>query len=150
MAVGRWAEDPHAMTEPPTLPNAEEDPAGLFAQGVRHWNARDFYEAHEAWEELWLLAFDDHKRWLQGLIQYAAAFVHFERGFFASGFRSLMARATTKVAGYTGPRHGLDEEALQAQLAPWIAYGRDLTDDAAFPEAPAPLPTLVLTKADAP
>ena len=126
----------------PNLPNAEEDPQGLFALGAMHWNAEAFWEAHEAWEDLWNEAYDDHKRWLQGLIQYAAALFHFERGFFANGYHRLMASATEKVTGYTGELHDLDWERLQADLAPWIAYGEAVAAGAAFPEAPAPYPVL--------
>jgi predicted metal-dependent hydrolase len=25
----------------------------LYAEGIRHFNACDFFEAHETWEELW-------------------------------------------------------------------------------------------------
>ena len=130
------------MPEPPTLPNAEEDADGHVPRGIAHWNAHEFWEAHEAWEALWLDAFDDHKRWLQGLIQYAAAFVHFERGFFTSGCRRLFETATEKVAGYTGTTHGIDWADLQEQLAPWIAFGATLEDGSDFPPAPAPLPVI--------
>ncbi len=130
------------MNEPPTLPNAEEDPEGLFARGAAHWNAEEFWEAHEAWEDLWNQAYDEHKLWLQGLIQYAAALFHFQRGFFANGYWRLMQTATEKTADYAGPRHGLDWERLQAELAPWIAYGKAVEEEAAFPEAPAPYPVL--------
>lgn len=129
---------------PPTEPDADAatDPAGHFARGVAHFNAGEYWEAHEAWEALWLEAYDDHKRWLQGLIQYAAALFHFERGFFASGFQRLMHTATEKVAGYDGTTHGMDWPALQDALAPWIDYGRAVAAGAAFPEAPAPHPTI--------
>lgn len=130
------------MVEPPNLPNAEEDPAGLFPRAVAHWNAREFWEAHEAWEDLWNQAFDEHKQWLQGLIQYAAAFFHYERGFFTSGCRRLFETATAKVEDYAGTTHGMDWEDLRAQLAPWIAYGAVLDPDAPFPPAPAPLPVI--------
>jgi predicted metal-dependent hydrolase len=40
--------------------------AGLFNRGL-------YWEAHEAWEELWLTLEDDPKLFVQGLIQVAAA-----------------------------------------------------------------------------
>ena len=119
-----------------------EAEAGRFDRAVEHWNAGRFWHAHEDWEDLWNEAYDEHKLWLQGLIQYAAAFFHFERGFHASGFERLMATATEKTRGYAGPRHHLDWPALQRDLLPWIAYGRAVAGGAAFPAAPAPLPVL--------
>ena len=45
-----------------------------FKEGVRLFNSSQFFEAHEAWEEIWLAA--DKKslegQYLMGLIQYAA------------------------------------------------------------------------------
>lgn len=49
-------------------------------QGVEHFNAQAFWHAHEAWESLWLEASGEEKRFLQGLIQLAAAYYHVKRG----------------------------------------------------------------------
>src|SRR6185369_8517912 len=49
-------------------------------EGVHHFNSRDFWEAHESWEELWLEAQTDLHQYLQGLIQLAAAYHHVKRG----------------------------------------------------------------------
>jgi hypothetical protein len=125
---------------------AEEptDPRALFARGAEHWNATRFFEAHEDWETLWNDAVDPERLWLQGLIQLAAAFVHFERGFHASGFVRLMRSGREKVAGYAGETHGLDFAGLCRDLGPWTAHaeavarGRGLRSDA------PPLPVLRL------
>ena len=54
--------------------------AASFIRGVEHFNALQFWEAHEAWEELWLAAESDVVEFLQGLIQLAAAYHHVRRG----------------------------------------------------------------------
>ena len=95
---------------------------GHFDRAVVLFNAGAFYEAHEDWEELWHHAEGAHRLWLQGLIQYAAAFVHYSRGFHASGYSRLMAQATEKVAGYTGPTEGIRWDRLQRDLAPFIEH----------------------------
>jgi hypothetical protein len=51
-----------------------------FTHGVDHFNAREFWEAHESWEELWLASESDVVEFLQGLIQLAAAYHHVKRG----------------------------------------------------------------------
>ena len=61
-----------------------------FGRGLAHFNAREFFEAHEAWEELWLVEAEPEKTFLQGLIQLAAAFHHYGRGNLR-GARSLLA-----------------------------------------------------------
>ena len=130
------------MPEPVPIPDAEADAEGRFPRAVAHWNAGEFWEAHEAWEDLWNEAYDEHKRWLQGLIQYAAGFFHVERGFFASGFQRLMATATEKVADYRGTTHGIDWPRLRRELEPWIDHARTLDPDAPFPDPPAPYPRI--------
>ena len=51
-----------------------------FRKGVVLFNARKFFEAHEVWEELWLVEPEPEKTFLQGLIQVAAACHHDSRG----------------------------------------------------------------------
>ena len=51
-----------------------------FLEGIDHFNSRRFWEAHEAWETLWLEAESDLDQYLQGLIQIAAAYHHIQRG----------------------------------------------------------------------
>jgi predicted metal-dependent hydrolase len=51
-----------------------------FRHGLEHFNTERFFEAHEAWEEVWLASTGTDKRFLQGIIQIAAAFHHYQRG----------------------------------------------------------------------
>jgi predicted metal-dependent hydrolase len=44
------------------------------SRGVSLFNRGLYWEAHEAWEELWLELEDEPKLFLQGLIQLAAAY----------------------------------------------------------------------------
>ena len=73
---------------------------GIFDRAVRAFNARRFYEAHEDWETLWNDAEGAQRRWLQGLIQIAAGFFHFERGFHDTGFVKLMRQGVAKATGF--------------------------------------------------
>ena len=50
-----------------------------FDLGLTHFNSRRFFEAHEIWEEIWLVEAEPEKTFLQGLIQLAAAYHHYER-----------------------------------------------------------------------
>ena len=45
-----------------------------FARGIALFNARKFWEAHEAWEEIWQQHPEDGRFFIQGLIQLAAAY----------------------------------------------------------------------------
>jgi predicted metal-dependent hydrolase len=52
---------------------------GALAEGLRHYDAGEFFGAHEAWERVWLGSQEPEKTFLQGLIQVTAAFHHLQR-----------------------------------------------------------------------
>jgi hypothetical protein len=52
---------------------------GSLAEGLRRYEAGEFFAAHEAWESLWLESQEPEKTFLQGLIQVTAAFHHLQR-----------------------------------------------------------------------
>jgi hypothetical protein len=70
-----------------TLGNSEE-----YRVGIRHFNGREFYDAHEVWEDVWRESHGMEKQFLQGLIQAAVALHHHSTGNVV-GACSLMARA---------------------------------------------------------
>jgi len=55
------------------------------------------FEAHEELEPLWLVASGAARRWLQGVIQFAASGHHLRRGRSAAA-RSLAGRAEARLA----------------------------------------------------
>ena len=82
----------------------------LFVRGVAHFNAREFWEAHEAWEELWLVAESELEQYLQGLIQLAAAYHHVKRGTFRGAVR-LFEAAARRLSAFPDPHCGLTRAA---------------------------------------
>lgn len=52
---------------------------GALAEGLRRYNAGEYFTAHEAWETVWLEAQEPDKTFLQRLIQVTAAFHHLRR-----------------------------------------------------------------------
>lgn len=56
----------------------QNDP--LFHEGVARFNRQEFFEAHEAWEELWHNTTGEGKDFVQGLIQVASSLHHFQNG----------------------------------------------------------------------
>ena len=57
---------------------ADYDP--LYLEGIAHFNACDFFEAHESWEALWTEYQGPLRKFYQGLIQAAVALHHFGNG----------------------------------------------------------------------
>jgi uncharacterized protein len=72
---------------------------GELAEGLRCYNAGQFFAAHEAWEELWLTSREPEKTFLQGLIQVAAAFHHLQRNN-PLGTALLLQAALTRLERY--------------------------------------------------
>ena len=69
-----------------------------FLEGVKHYNCRRFFEAHESWEKIWFNS-GHEKKFLQGLIQIAAGYYHFERNNIDSAL-SLLERGSGYVSCY--------------------------------------------------
>lgn len=51
-----------------------------YLEGLRLFNAEDFFESHEVLEELWTETHDERRKFYQGLIQAAVALLHFGNG----------------------------------------------------------------------
>jgi len=82
-----------------------------FRAGIAHFNATEFWEAHESWETLWLAAQSDVKQFLQGLIQVAAAYHHVKRGTLRGAPR-LFEAGMRKLAPFPPGFCGLDRGAV--------------------------------------
>lgn len=51
-----------------------------YLAGIVLFNRGDFFEAHEAWEALWMDTHGEEKKFIQGLIQAAVGLCHFCNG----------------------------------------------------------------------
>jgi hypothetical protein len=96
------------------LKDRRADP--LFKEGIEHFDAERYYEAHESWEDLWRTLEGQDRLFVQALIQAAVALHHLRRGNLA-GARQL-ARATFSKLALLPPAHwGVDCEAFAADLS---------------------------------
>jgi uncharacterized protein len=102
-------------------------------EGIRLFNARRYFEAHEALEAVWLQADGDRKTFLHGLIQVAAAFHHHARGN-AAGFRSLLAKGCAKLQPFEAEFEGVDLASLRRQLQSWQEHTSALSEPPAPPQ----------------
>ena len=80
--------------------------AEYFEEGIDLFNAGQFFECHEAWEQVWNRSTGAEKLFYQGLIQAAVAILHAERGN-ASGARTLCAKAMLKLDPLPAEHMGL-------------------------------------------
>ena len=89
-----------------------------FQRGVLHFNAGEFFEAHDVWEEIWLVEAEPERTFLQGIIQIAAAFHHYRREN-SDGAESLLAAGIVKLSRFPAHHRGLEIEELRAAAKRW-------------------------------
>lgn len=103
-----------------------------YRRGIRLFNERNFFDAHEVWEDVWRESSAPEKKFLQGLIQVAVAFHHHSTGNFV-GARSLLERARKNLAAYPEEFGGIGLESLLSSMAAWREA---IGSGAKFPEFP--------------
>ena len=91
-----------------------------FQEGFDHFNRKEFFEAHESWEEIWLRAPKHEKPFLQGIIQVAAGFHHYRRGN-REGCESLLVEGLRKLDKWPAVHSGLALGALRSSVRWWLA-----------------------------
>ena len=114
------------------------------------FNRSDYYEAHDVLEQLWLQCSDSNRRFYQGLIQFAGAFVHLQKHHRfpdhpthcrrLAPARRLFALAAKNLAPYPQIHLGLNLGGLLQTGARWSAWAADGINPLAF--HPAPMLTL--------
>jgi hypothetical protein len=112
-----------------------------YLAGVLLFNRGDFFEAHEAWESLWMDTFGPEKQFYQGLIQAAVGLCHFCNGNLR-GAAKLYKSSRDYMARYGSPFLGLDQAAFWTQMdrcfAPVVAAGDEphgiVIDEETIPE----------------
>ncbi|MGE0127881.1 MAG: DUF309 domain-containing protein [Blastocatellales bacterium] len=73
-----------------------DDLPAQYLRGIELFNAKQFFESHEVWEEIWLKAEGAEHELLRALIQSAAALHHFQSGNL-KGASSIYRRARSRL-----------------------------------------------------
>jgi uncharacterized protein len=106
---------------------------GGLAEGLRCYRSRDFFLAHEHWEDVWRECAGQERMFLQALIQIAVAMHHFSRGNRA-GAASLLRRSLNKLEKFPAAFGGVEVEPLRENIRAWLSALGNLADR----EIPAP------------
>ncbi len=134
----------------PTSDDMEADGAPYdhrYLAGVLLFNRGDFFEAHEAWEALWMDTFGTDKAFYQGLIQAAVGLCHFCNGNLR-GAAKLYRSSRDYHERYGAAYRGLDLAKFWGEMERCFAAilvadppARCAVDESAIPEielSPAP------------
>ena len=96
------AEAPRGRTAPLDPAEAER----LFREGVALFNGARYWHAHEVWETLWRAAPDEERDFYQGLIKFAAGFLHLGRRN-RRGARNKLAEGIAQLRPYEPTHSGI-------------------------------------------
>jgi predicted metal-dependent hydrolase len=107
----------------------ESDPH--YLQGIEFFNACDFFEAHEAWEDLWTDYQGPSRKFFQGLIQTAVALHHFGNGNIR-GAKKLYHSSRAYLEPYRPFHLGIDLEKFLAQFD--CCFAEVLANTEEFPQ----------------
>ncbi len=103
----------------------------LYLQGIEYFNACDFFESHEVWEELWTEYRGDSRAFYQGLIQAAVALHHFGNGNIR-GARKVYASSRKYLEPFRPAHQGIDLDAFLEQYQ--ACFAEVLASEEEFPE----------------
>ena len=78
-----------------------------FHEGIRLFDAGHYWHAHEQWEACWLQSAEPEATFYKGLIQAAAALVHWQRGN-GRGLQRNWFKARPRLVALAPAYHGLD------------------------------------------
>ena len=87
----------------------------LLADGLNFFNARQYYEAHEAWEDLWRVTRGPLRLFYQGLVQAAVGLHHFNNDN-ANGGRAQLTKSVSKLEQYPARFCQIDNSRLIVDL----------------------------------
>ena len=107
----------------------EYDP--LYLQGIAFFNACEFFEAHEVWEDLWKCYTGELRLFYKGLIQAAVALHHFGNGNIR-GARKVYGSSRGYLAQYGPMCNGLDVEKFLAEFD--ACFSEVAATDEQFPQ----------------
>ena len=87
-----------------------------FAHGVELFNAKEFFDCHDAWEELWQEDRTELRLFLQGMIQSAVGSYHLTNGN-TTGAISQYTKALDKLEKYPDDYCNVDLATFRIEIA---------------------------------
>jgi predicted metal-dependent hydrolase len=102
-----------------------------YLQGIEYFNACEFFESHEAWEEVWTEYQGPSRKFYQGLIQAAVALHHFGNGNIR-GAKKLFTSYQVYLDPYRPTHMGLDVDKLLAEMA--VCFAAVVASTEEFPK----------------
>ena len=103
----------------------------LFQKGLDEYEKGDYFEAHEAWEDLWSDYNLPDRKFVQGLIQLAVSFVHLGNGNM-TGARNLLRKCQNKFTDYKGIKRNINVGELKSVIEAVDIMFQDMENTSEF------------------
>ena len=85
----------------------EKNKEQLFLKGIKAFNNRSYYDAHEYWEDLWVDYQLKDAKFIQGLIQLSVGYFHITN-LNINGAKSMFGKCLKKLDLYKENSRGID------------------------------------------
>ena len=95
--------------------NKSDKMSELFKRGLDEYDKGDYFEAHEAWEDLWSDYNFPDRKFVQGLIQLSVSFVHLGNGNL-TGAKNLLIKCQQKFDDYNGIHREINLSDLKSSI----------------------------------
>ena len=97
-----------------------------YREGIRLFNAGEFWHAHEQWEICWLAASEPEALFFKGIIQAAAALVHWKKGN-PRGLRRNWEKSRPKLVALPPEMGGIDLHTLIVDMDRFVLANGEAT-----------------------
>ena len=98
----------------------------LFKQGIEYFNSEYFFEAHDAFEEIWMDIRGNDRRFFQGLVQVSTGFYHLRMRNLDGGV-SQLAKGVEKLNAFLPTHHNVDLDRLLTEVKACINMLKSVT-----------------------
>ncbi len=96
-----------------------------LARGAAQWDAKQFFDAHETWEDIWQVERRSIRSFYQGLILLAAGLHHWTGTHRPRGVRIKLSSGVERLAPYAPSYLGVDVSAMIADAAALLRQAPD-------------------------
>ncbi|MCY3568238.1 MAG: dUTP diphosphatase [Chloroflexi bacterium] len=132
--MARVRENPSRAEQLAVEPTISAEARAELAQGAAEWDAKQFFDAHETWEEIWQVERRSIRSFYQGLILLAAGLHHWTGTHRPRGVRIKLASGIERLAAFAPSYLGVDVSTMIAEAATLLRQAPD--DPAALADTP--------------
>ena len=87
----------------------------LYQKGKKFFKSKNYFQAHEEWEDLWSDYYLEDRKFIQALIQLSVSFYHVENENL-NGAKSQLEKARLKFMNFKNTHREIDVEKLLMQI----------------------------------